>query len=72
MAQMTLVVHPEGQELLYGARVSLDRTQMQIEDKLVLARTGGRQVFASGGGFRTTRNLGIVPRRREIIRDIPS
>jgi hemolysin D len=26
---------PEGQELLYSARVSLDRTQMQIEDKMV-------------------------------------
>ena len=26
---------PEGQELLYSARVSLDDTQMQIEDKIV-------------------------------------
>jgi HlyD family secretion protein len=26
---------PEGQELLYAARISLDRTQMKIEDKLV-------------------------------------
>jgi len=26
---------PEGQELLYSARVALDETQMQIEDKLV-------------------------------------
>jgi hemolysin D len=26
---------PEGQEFLYAARVSLDETQMQIEDKLV-------------------------------------
>jgi hemolysin D len=26
---------PEGQELLYAARVSLDRTQMQVENKLV-------------------------------------
>jgi hemolysin D len=26
---------PEGQELLYSARVSLDETQMQVEDKLV-------------------------------------
>ena len=26
---------PEGQELLYSARVSLDETQMQIEDKMV-------------------------------------
>jgi hemolysin D len=26
---------PEGQELLYSARISLDETQMQIEDKLV-------------------------------------
>jgi hemolysin D len=26
---------PDGQELVYSARVSLDGTQMQIEDKLV-------------------------------------
>jgi hemolysin D len=26
---------PQGQELLYAARVALDRTQMQIEDKLI-------------------------------------
>ena|SRR5215472_17631703 len=26
---------PKGQELVHSARVSLDRTQMQIEDKLV-------------------------------------
>jgi hemolysin D len=26
---------PEGQEFLYSARVSLDETQMQVEDKLV-------------------------------------
>jgi hemolysin D len=26
---------PEGQELLYSARVSIDATQMQIEDKMV-------------------------------------
>jgi hemolysin D len=26
---------PEGQELVYSARVSLDRTQMQIDDRLV-------------------------------------
>jgi hemolysin D len=26
---------PEGQELIYAARVSLDRTQMQIDDRIV-------------------------------------
>ncbi len=26
---------PQGQELVYAARISLDRTQMQVEDKLV-------------------------------------
>jgi hemolysin D len=26
---------PKGQEMIYAARVSLDQTQMQIEDKLV-------------------------------------
>ena len=36
---------PKGQELSYAARVSLDRTQMQIEDKLVnlVARHGGHR-----------------------------
>ena len=34
---------PKGQELVYAARVSLDRTQMQVEDKTVqpVARHGG-------------------------------
>ena len=31
---------PDGQELLYSARVSLDRAQMQIEDKLVSLAPG--------------------------------
>jgi hypothetical protein len=31
---------PTGQELLYAARVSLDRTQMQIDDKLVSLTVG--------------------------------
>jgi hemolysin D len=31
---------PAGQELLYAARVSLDRTQMQIDDKLVSLTVG--------------------------------
>jgi hemolysin D len=26
---------PEGQELLYSARISLEETQMQVEDKMV-------------------------------------
>jgi hemolysin D len=26
---------PKGQELVYSARISLDRTQMQVDDKLV-------------------------------------
>jgi hemolysin D len=26
---------PKGQEMVYAARVSLDRTQMQVEDRLV-------------------------------------
>ena len=34
---------PKGQELVYSARISLDRTQMQVEDNLVnlFARHGG-------------------------------
>jgi hemolysin D len=31
---------PKGQELVYSARVSLDRTQMRIEDKLVTLSPG--------------------------------
>src|SRR3954452_25593809 len=31
---------PKGQEMNYAARVSLDRTQMQIEDKLVKLSAG--------------------------------
>jgi hemolysin D len=31
---------PEGQELVYSARVSLDRTEMQIEDKIVRLAPG--------------------------------
>ena len=47
---------PKGQELVYAARISLDRTQMQVEDKLVnLApgmavtveiKTGSRRVIS--------------------------
>lgn len=46
---------PKGQELVYSARVSLDRTQMQVEDKLVSLspgmavtveiRTGSRRII---------------------------
>ena len=31
---------PKGQEMNYAARVSLDRTQMQVEDKLVKLSPG--------------------------------
>jgi hemolysin D len=31
---------PQGQELLYSARISLDRTQMQVEDKIVSLAPG--------------------------------
>jgi hemolysin D len=31
---------PQGQELVYAARVSLDRTQMQVEDKMVSLAPG--------------------------------
>jgi len=47
---------PKGQELVYAARVSMDRTQMQVEDKLVNLspgmavtveiKTGSRSVFS--------------------------
>lgn len=31
---------PKGRELTYAARISLDRTQMQVEDKLVKLSRG--------------------------------
>ena len=31
----TSTSEPKGQELVYAARISLDRTQMQVEDKMV-------------------------------------
>ena len=47
---------PKGQELIYAARISLDHTQMQIEDKLVNSspgmavtaeiRTGSRRIIS--------------------------
>jgi hemolysin D len=47
---------PKGQELVYAARVSLDRTQMQVENKLVNLspgmavtveiKTGSRRIIA--------------------------
>jgi len=36
----TSTSEPRGQELLYAARVSLDRMQMQVEDKLVKLSPG--------------------------------
>ena len=34
-ARATSTSEPKGQELEYAARISLDRTHMQVEDKLV-------------------------------------
>ena len=35
LGQQEKTSEPQGQELVYAARVSLDKTQMQVEDKLV-------------------------------------
>src|SRR5207237_3500344 len=39
-ASVTSTSEPKGQELTYAARISLDRTQMQVEDKIVNLSTG--------------------------------
>ena len=48
---------PEGQELLYSARVSLDETKMQIEDKMVNLAPGMAVTVEVKTGTRRSSNI---------------
>jgi hemolysin D len=52
---------PKGQELLYAARVSLDRTQMQVEDKLVNLSPGMAVTVEIKTGSRTVLSYLLSP-----------
>ena len=63
---------PKGQELIYSARVSLDRTQMQVEDKLVNLSPGMAVTVEIKTGSR--RILGyllspLVRYKQEVLRE---
>jgi membrane fusion protein, hemolysin D len=52
---------PKGQELLYAARVSLDRTQMQVEDKMVNLSPGMAVTVEMKTGERTVMSYLLSP-----------
>jgi hemolysin D len=52
---------PKGEELVYAARVSLDRKQMQIEDKLVNLSPGMAVTVEIKTGSRTIINYLLSP-----------
>jgi hemolysin D len=52
---------PKGQELLYAARVSLDRTQMQVEDKMVNLSPGMAVTVEIKTGERTVMSYLLSP-----------
>jgi len=51
----------KGQELLYAARISLDRTQMQVEDKLVNLALGMAVTAEIKTGSRTVLSYLLSP-----------
>jgi hemolysin D len=55
---------PTGQELNYGARISLDRTQMQVEDRLVNLSPGMAVTVEIRTGQRTILSYLLSPLRR--------
>ena len=55
---------PTGQELNYSARVSLDRTQMQVEDRLVSLAPGMAVTVEIKTGSRTILSYLLSPLRR--------
>jgi hemolysin D len=55
---------PSGQELNYSARVSLDRTQMQVEDRLVNLAPGMAVTVEIKTGSRTILSYLLSPLRR--------
>ena len=52
---------PKGQEMNYAARVSLDRTQMQVEDKLVNLTPGMAVTVEIKTGSRTVLSYLLSP-----------
>lgn len=63
---------PNGQELNYSARVSLDRTQMQVEDRMVSLAPGMAVTVEIKTGQRTVLDYLLSPLRRyrqEILRE---
>ena len=57
----TSTSEPKGQELLYAARVSLDRNQMQVEDKLVNLSPGMAVTVEIKTGSRTVISYLLSP-----------
>jgi hemolysin D len=55
---------PKGQELLYAARVSLDRTQMEVEDKMVNLSPGMAVTVEIKTGERTVMSYLLSPLMR--------
>jgi hemolysin D len=63
---------PTGQELNYSARISLDRTQMQVEDRLVSLTPGMAVTVEIRTGSRTILGYLLSPLRRyqqEVLRE---
>jgi hemolysin D len=63
---------PNGQELNYSARISLDRTQMQVEDRMVSLAPGMAVTVEIKTGQRTILDYLLSPLRRyrqEILRE---
>jgi hemolysin D len=63
---------PTGQELNYSARVSLDRTQMQVEDRMVNLAPGMAVTVEIKTGSRTILSYLLSPLRRyrqEVLRE---
>jgi hemolysin D len=52
---------PKGQELNYSARISLDRTQMQVEDRMVKLSPGMAVTVEIKTGSRTILNYLLSP-----------
>jgi hemolysin D len=57
----TSTSEPKGQELSYAARISLDQTQMQIEDKLVNLSLGMAVTTEIKTGSRTVLSYVLSP-----------
>lgn len=60
---------PKGQELSYAARVSLDRTQMQVEEKLVNLSPGMAVAVEIKTGSRRIMSYLLSPLKQEVLRE---